>query len=125
MSLWAEREYDAQLEVPGIERLLAERGSDVRTCAAAYLRRLAIGALPEECGSAGIAVPADYLDRLPGWPNRLLRQADEAGVPIYVETDDVTVARDVARLPISGILTDRIETIGPALAADGHAIAGR
>jgi len=30
----------------------------------------------------------------------------------------------VRRLPISDILTNRIGTIGPALAVDGHAIAG-
>lgn len=61
---------------------------------------------------------------MPSWPDRLLRQAHDAGVPIYVETDDVDVARDVAELPISGILTDRIEVIGPALAASDRPIAG-
>jgi glycerophosphoryl diester phosphodiesterase len=122
ISLWAERDYDAALDVPGVERLLAERGSDVMTCAKAYLRRLGIGALPTECGTAGIAIPAAYLNRIPGWPNRLLRQAHDAGVPIYVETDDADVARDVARLPISGILTDRIEQVGPALAASDRPV---
>jgi glycerophosphoryl diester phosphodiesterase len=122
ISLWAEREYDAELDVPGVERLLSERSSDVMICAKAYLRRLGVGALPTECGTAGIAIPAAYLDRIPGWPNRLLRQAHDAGVPIYVETDDAEVARDVAELPIRGILTDRIELVGPALAASDRPV---
>jgi glycerophosphoryl diester phosphodiesterase len=117
ISLWAEREYEEQLGVPGVQRLLAERGSDLKRCALPYFKRLGIGALPGECGTAGIAIPADYLERLPSWPNRFLSQASAAGVPVYVETDDVTVAREVAELPITGILTDRIEDIGPALGA--------
>jgi glycerophosphoryl diester phosphodiesterase len=117
ISLWAGSEYEEQLDVPGIQRQLAERGSDLKRCATAYLKRLGIGALPDECGTAGIAIPADYLERLPSWPNRFLSQASAAGVPVYVETDDVRIALQVAQLPISGVLTDRIEEIGPAVTA--------
>lgn len=117
LSLWWAPEPSAQLRqaVPEVDRLLADRTGELRECAKRYLLRLGIGALPEACRGAGIAIPASYLRYVPGWPNRLLQQARAAGVPIYVETDDPEQARDVARLPINGVMTDRIETVAPAL----------
>jgi hypothetical protein len=70
-----------------------------------------------KCGTAGIAIPAEYLDRLEGWPNRLLRQAHDAGVPIYVETDDATWRVTSPNCQSAESLTDQTEEVGPALAA--------
>jgi glycerophosphoryl diester phosphodiesterase len=117
ISLWAESEYEEQLDVPGIQRQLAERGSDLKRCGHGLPQAARHRRATRRMRHGRHRHPS----RLPGTPaklaERFLSQASAAGVPVYVETDDVRVALQVAQLPISGVLTDRIEEIGPAVTA--------
>jgi len=62
-------------------------------------------------------LPARYLYLVPGWPNAFLQQSAVAHIPFYVtEVDSVEEAEKLVRLPINGIMTNRIEVIGPAIA---------
>jgi glycerophosphoryl diester phosphodiesterase len=64
-----------------------------------------------------MGLPARYLWLIPGWPNALLQKSAAAHVPFYVtEVDSIEEAEKLAQLPINGIMTNRIEVIGPAIA---------
>lgn len=105
--------------VPDIRRLFAG-GAEIRRCGKQLLLRLGFGGLPAACRVDGIALPEGYLWAVPGWPNDFLSKASAAAVPVYVlDINTVKEAEDIAHLPINGIVTDRIEIVGPAL-AKGH-----
>lgn len=115
--LAAARTYAAmQQKLPQTSRLFA--GADeLRRCGKSLLLRFGFGALPDVCRGGGIALPVRYLWLVPGWPNDFLSKTAAAHVPVYVlDVDTVEQARDLMRLPIQGIVTNRIEVIGPIVA---------
>lgn len=90
--------------------------NQIRQCAKAELFSLGFGALPQSCHLSSLGVPSRYLWLIPGWPNDFLRKSAAAHVPFYVtEVDSVAEAKQLAPLPISGIVTNRIEVIGPVI----------
>ena len=79
---------------------------------------LLTGSLPDSCRGHIIGIPYRLLDALPGWPHLILARAHQAGARVYVA--DVDTAEQLAALrglPLDGIQTNRIEVIGPLLAA--------
>lgn len=85
----------------------------MRQCAKAELFSLGFGELPQACHLSSLGGPSRYLWLIPGWPNDFLRKSAAAHVPFYViEADSVAEAKRLAQLPISGIITNRIEVIG-------------
>jgi len=90
---------------------------EMRQCAKTEVLHLGFGGLPQECHLRSMGVPIRYLSLVPGWPNDFLRKAATAHIPFYVtEVDTVAEARKLEQLPINGIMTNRIEVIGPAIA---------
>jgi len=90
---------------------------EMKQCAKAELWRLGFGSLPQACHLSSMGLPDTYLWLVPGWPNDFLRKAATAHIPFYVtDVDTVAEARKLGRLPINGIMTNRIEVIGPAIA---------
>jgi len=90
---------------------------EMRQCAKSELLRLGFSDLPEACHLISMGLPARYLYLLPGWPNAFLQKSAAAHIPFYVtEVDSVEEAERLVRLPINGIMTNRIEVIGPAIA---------
>jgi glycerophosphoryl diester phosphodiesterase len=90
---------------------------EMRRCAKSELLRLGFGELPQACHLSSMGGPARYLWLLPGWPNDFLHKSAAARIPFYVtEVDSVEEAKKLAQLPINGIMTNRIEVIGPAIA---------
>jgi glycerophosphoryl diester phosphodiesterase len=89
---------------------------EMRQCAKSELLRLGFGELPQACYLSSMGLPARYLWLVPGWPNDFLRKSAAAHVPFYVtEVDSVEEARRLGQLPINGIMTNRIEVIGPVI----------
>ena len=97
--------------------------TDMRTCRSALIRRLNIGALPQACRHGVLILPSSslrsWLGRLfLGWPGRFLSKVHEAGGMVFVETDSLDEAIELRNVGVDGIMTDRIEVLGPALRAD-------
>lgn len=110
-----QRDFDAlSKRTTGIRRLLPSR-PEMKRCARAWAARAGLGKLPAEC-TAGIAIPARYLGRVPGWPGLILQKARDARVPVYVfDVDTPGDARAVRDLPLDAIVTNRIDVVGPLL----------
>jgi glycerophosphoryl diester phosphodiesterase len=95
---------------------------DMMACRRALVRRLGLGALPAKCHGGILIIPADALRpwyaRLGlGWPDRFLVKVRAAGSRIFVSTDSPSEAIALGHLAIDGLLTDRIQEVGPALRA--------
>ena len=89
----------------------------MRRCAKSELLRLGFGELPQACHLCSMGMPARYLWLLPGWPNDFLHKSAAAHVPFYItEVDSAEEAKTLARLPIDGVMTNRIEVTGPVIA---------
>lgn len=112
-----QRDFDAlRSQTTGIRKLLPS-SPEMKACAKAYVLRAGLGPLPRQCAQ-GIMLPARYLNRVPGWPGLVLQKARAAGVPVYVvDVDSIEEARAVRDLPLDGIMTNRIEIVGPVLRA--------
>ena len=90
---------------------------EMRRCAKSELLRLGFGKLPQDCHLSSMGLPDQYLWLVPGWPNDFLHKSAAAGIPFYItEVDSVEEAKALAQLPINGIMTNRIEVIGPVVA---------
>jgi glycerophosphoryl diester phosphodiesterase len=106
---------ELQRTVPDAKRLFAGP-AEIKRCGKALLLSLGFGTLPEACMIHGIALPARYLWLVPGWPNDFLSKTFAAGVPVYItEVDSLQDLEKLYPLPIHGIVTDRIEVLGPVL----------
>jgi len=101
--------------VPNVSNLFPT-AREMRQCGKAVLMRLGFGDLPPSCRLKSILLPAQYLWMVPGWPNDFLNKAAKAEVPVYVMDVDTTAdAEKLMLLPIRGIMTNKIEIIGPFL----------
>lgn len=90
---------------------------EMRRCANSELLHLGFGELPQACHLSSMGLPDQYLWLVPGWPNDFLHKASAVHIPFYVtEVDSVEEAKKLAQLPINGIMTNRIEIIGPVIA---------
>ena len=90
---------------------------EMRQCAKSELSRLGFGDLPKACRLSSMGLPDQYLWLVPGWPNDFLHKSAAAHIPFYVtEVDSIEEAEKLAKLPINGIMTNRIEVIGPVIA---------
>jgi glycerophosphoryl diester phosphodiesterase len=104
-----------QKEVSEVQRILPSR-NEIKGCSLNYLGMLFSGRLSESCNRNAFGVPARYLKYIPGWPSLFLSQARQANLQVYVA--DVDTPEDLEKvkgLPIDGIVTNRIEAIGPIL----------
>jgi glycerophosphoryl diester phosphodiesterase len=90
----------------------------VKDCARAAALRLFLGDLPPECHDQMLGLPISYLSKTPGWPNRLLHKVRAAGSQFFVAgVDTPSELEALSRLPIDGVITERIDMIGPAVPA--------
>lgn len=102
-----------QQRIPNLANLFPGAGQ-MRQCGKSIFMRLGFGDLPPSCRLNSILLPARYLWMVPGWPNDFLHKAAKAGVPVYVmDVDTTEEAKTLALLPIDGIMTNKIEIIGP------------
>jgi glycerophosphoryl diester phosphodiesterase len=102
-------------EIPEVQKLFPTR-KEAKDCISQYLSMLFSGSISQSCGRYAIAIPTSYLSYVPGWPDLFLSKARQANLKVYVI--DVDTPEDLAKirnLPLDGIVTNRIETIGPLL----------
>jgi glycerophosphoryl diester phosphodiesterase len=104
-----------QKEVPEVQRILPSR-NEIKECSLNYLGMLFSGEISESCNKNAFGVPVRYLKYIPGWPSLFLSQAQQANLKVYVvDVDTPEDLEKVRGLPIDGIVTNRIEAIGPLL----------
>lgn len=109
--------YDQlRAEIPEIQRTLYTY-EDARACAPAYAGMLFGLDVPEDCRELILGAPLGKLAQLPGWPNLILARAHQAGMRVWITDVDTPEQLDqIIDLPIDGVMTNRIEVIGPLLA---------
>ncbi len=115
--LFSSKELHTQLqqEIPEVQKIFPTR-KEAKECLPEYLKMLFSGRINEACGKYAIGAPARHLKKFPGWPNLVLNQARKAGLKVYVaDVDRKEELEQVKDLPIDGIISNRIEVIGPLL----------
>lgn len=101
-------------EAPHLGATFAARGR-LKSCVLHYMARFGTELGPA-CAGETIVVPEPAGLLVPGWPDRLATRARAREVRVLASyVDDPDDAIDVARGPVHGIATDRIEIVGPAL----------
>jgi glycerophosphoryl diester phosphodiesterase len=89
--------------------------TEMKQCGASLLLRLGFGPLPQACQLPAIVIPGKYLWLVPGWPNAFLQKTAAAHVPVYVmDVDTIDEYQHLVNLPINGIMTNKIDTVGKA-----------
>jgi glycerophosphoryl diester phosphodiesterase len=102
-------------EIPEVQKLFPTR-KEAKDCTSQYLGMLFSSSISPSCSRYAIAIPTSYLSYVPGWPSLFLSKARQANLKVYVI--DVDTPEDLAKirdLPLDGIVTNRIEIIGPLL----------
>jgi glycerophosphoryl diester phosphodiesterase len=99
-------------KLPSAKRLLLTR-KQAKEILVPYMYKFGFGELPKQYKNGGLGLPANYLWFAWGWPNRLLGKVYEADMRFYVYINDIEKADEIAGVPINGIISDRIERLGP------------
>jgi len=98
-----------------------------KRCMLAYMALGWSGYIPVSCDGAFVAIPLNLRHLFWGWPNRFLVRMQAAGASVYVggdadlkrgSVDGLDDPEQLAMLPKDwkgGVMTDRIEVVGPAL----------
>jgi glycerophosphoryl diester phosphodiesterase len=103
-------------QIPEVQKIFPTR-KEMKDCIPQYLAMLFSGNVSKSCGKYALGIPTSYLKYTPGWSSNLfLIKAREAGLKVYViEVDTQENLQRVQNLPLDGIVTNRIEIIGPLL----------
>lgn len=101
----------------------------IKSCLTRYLVFGWTGRVPDACRNAVLTVPANLGWLLWGWPNRFLARMEGANTEVWLAGRADLIAGRIGRLDTvesleavpdgwrGGVDTDRIERVGPALAA--------
>jgi glycerophosphoryl diester phosphodiesterase len=107
--------------------LKAVSKDDARACLKDYMLTGWYGNVPAACHNSLVMAPTDFGWVLWGWPNRFLERMQKAGTEVYAggradfglqSVEGLDDPHDLERLPKDwkgGVMTDRIDLIGPAL----------
>lgn len=115
LSYWGVRYDSLKAKVPHIGARFFER-SHIKACGLSYLFSGGLGELPQKCRGGIMLLPDWAVKYLWGWPNRFMSKVVEADEHFIVtEVDSIEDAAFFSDLPIHGIMTDRIELVGPSL----------
>jgi len=102
-------------EIPEVQKIFPTR-REAKDCIPQYLAMLFSGSISKACGKYAFGIPASYLKYVPGWPNLFLSKARQSNLKVYViDVDTLESFEKIRGLPIDGIVTNRIEIIGPRL----------
>jgi glycerophosphoryl diester phosphodiesterase len=109
---------------PGVRTM--DKGQAKR-CLKSYMLTGWAGRTPSACRATLVYVPTDYGWLLWGWPNRFLARMQSVGTEVYAggrtdfelqSIEGLDRPEQLTRLPRDwkgGVITDRIEVIGPAV----------
>jgi len=99
---------------PGVRYMLDRR--PMKSCIIRYVAVGWLDVLPDRCTGGDLIVPYRSASLLWGWPERFVGRARRAGVSVYVAwVNSLPALEEVLASPVDGIMTDRIELLGPAL----------
>jgi glycerophosphoryl diester phosphodiesterase len=116
----ADRPMDAIREAfPGA---LVQQRRELKRCMIGYAALGWFGHVPESCRNTLVYVPENYTWLLAGWPHTFVERMAALGSGVYLIGplhDNMSQGfDDASRLPPGyrgGVMTDRIEVVGPAL----------
>ena len=92
----------------------------LKQCAKRFIWGLGVGPLPDACRAGDITLPPRATPYIWGWPNRFLSNARASGSRVFFYLNRPEEGREVLEIPVDGVVTDRIEIIGPWLKASGR-----
>lgn len=107
--------------------LKAVSKADAKACLQGYMLTGWYGNVPDACRNSLVMAPTDFGWLLWGWPNRFLERMQTAGAEVFAggradfdlqSVEGLDDPADLDKLPDDwkgGIMTDRIDLIGPAL----------
>ena len=98
-------------QLPSVKRLILPRNRH-KTFFKSYLLNLGFSEVPNEYKNQGIGLPLQYTKFIWGWPNRFLGKIYKADMKFYLYINTMEEAKKYSDIPISGIVTDRIEDVG-------------
>lgn len=78
-----------------------------------YVASFGIVRLGAECRNLGIAMTRKYSEYMWGWPYNFLLKAQDINSPVYLMVDSNEDYQWAQAIPVDGIVTDHIDTIGP------------
>lgn len=99
-------------QAPHVRKFFTTR-AEMKQWAIRYMLSLGFAGFPVESGDLVMGAPAAYARFAWGWPYRLLDRAHAAGARFFLMVDSEEDAQRYQDLPVDGIITDYIETVGP------------
>jgi glycerophosphoryl diester phosphodiesterase len=110
---WGSKEIGDYIkgEVPEVNRLLANR-SEMKSCIVKYIASFGILGFGEECSGLAVGMTKQYSKYMWGWPFNFIKKAQENNSLVYLMVDTPEEIKWAKNLPVSGIITDHIETVG-------------
>ncbi len=85
----------------------------MKKCLLPYVFSFGLMGFSEECRGCNLGLNRKYSKYFWGWPYGFLKKAAENDNGVYLLIDTIEEAEYFKDLPVDGIATDYIETIGP------------
>jgi glycerophosphoryl diester phosphodiesterase len=123
-------EYRQRFQALEVQEDISQGNNRAKGCWLRYLVTGWVGYVPEICRNTKLFVPIrETLDRLhpwlgsirgtsvlPGWPHKMIERFEAHGTKLYAtQVDSVEEFREMRKLPLHGIMTNRIELLSPHL----------
>jgi glycerophosphoryl diester phosphodiesterase len=105
--------------LPGIGGVLHGRRQLVQ-CFKRFVWTFGFGRLPDACRDGDLTLPTWGTRYIWGWPHRFLSNAHDSGSRVFFYVNRPDEGAQALALPVDGVVTDRIEVIGPWLRASGR-----
>jgi glycerophosphoryl diester phosphodiesterase len=117
--------FKNELESAEVQRDIIQADKE---CFKKYILVGWLGSFPEECRNKNIMIPIrESLERLDpklkgikltsvlwGWPHKFIKLAQAHGTKVYAsQVDSAEEYHEMVKLPLNGIMTNKIELIGP------------
>lgn len=91
---------------------------ELRACVIEYVKYGWSGYLPKPCHGLQIVLPDSNLSRvLWGWPGTFINRVRAHGGTVLIYSNSAERVPALLALGVDGIMTDQIETVGPAITA--------
>lgn len=99
-------------ELPNISRFLPTR-PEMKNCLMPYILSAGILDFSEECKGLNIGLNKKYSKYFWGWPYNFLKKSQKNNNKVFLMVDNIEDVEYFENVPVDGIITDYIETIGP------------
>lgn len=112
--IWSSKEMGdyIQKEIPEAGRLLANR-SEMKSCIVKYIASFGILGFGDECSNLAVGMTKKYSKYMWGWPYNFIKKAQDNNSSVYLMVDTAEEIEWAKNLPVNGVMTDYIESVGP------------